>query len=122
MLVFLFLLCLNFLILFFFFFSFYLRCWCILCIISMYLNCASSHFVMTLTIKKSLQTKTNQNKCQLNIDCLLPLRYKKITIIKQNLDIMGSFGKHVLCFPRLRAFSAFFFFGLEPEALFMGHE
>ena len=36
----------------------------------------------------SLQTKTNQNKCQLNIDCQLPLKYKKITIIKQNLDII----------------------------------
>ena len=79
---------LEFLDTFFFFFSFYLQCWCILCILSVYLNCASSHFVMTLTIKKSLQTKTNQNKCQSNIDCQLPLKYKKITIIKQNLDII----------------------------------
>ena len=52
---------LEFLDTFFFFFSFYLQCWCILCILSVYLNCASSHFVMTLTIKKITPNK-NKSK------------------------------------------------------------
>lgn len=52
---------LEFLDTFYFFFSFYLQCWCISCILSVYLNCASSHFVMTLTNKKITPNK-NKNK------------------------------------------------------------